>query len=347
MSASDFAVVSLRGDVPHLDGAPDDAIGPFRQVVLDPARGAEALVEAIAEAQIVTPWILVGGPDHHEVATGVVIRALEGAVGVFGLAGVVLEGARIPDGIRELDVPAALATDDLATDDLATDDAATGDIAARVRALAQDITARGPRVPESWARVIASSRTDVAVRAALARRALADDPAYRPRALAPGQLALLREVARRIVPQGDGATIDLAARLDRMIDAGEGDGWRPTGMSSDAEAYGAGLDALAAIWMRGATAQDAVIRDVIDGTAPSGDTLSPSQLSLWFEDARNDLARVWLSHPASLARVGYTGFATGGTGAEPAGFLELAAGRREDWEPEELGRLVGPEGQAS
>lgn len=337
MSASDFAVVSLRGDVPHLDGAPDDAIGPFQQVVLDPARGAEALVEAIAAAQIVTPWILVGGPDHHEVATGVVTRALEGAVGVFGLAGVVLEGARIPDGIRELDVPAALATLDIAADDTA----------ASVRGLAADIAARGPRVPAPWARVIASSRTDVAMRATLARRALADDPAYRPRALDSRQLALLRELGQRIVPQGDGATIDLAARLDRMIDAGESDGWRPTGMSSDAEAYGAGLDALAAIWMRGATAQDAVIRDVIAGTAPSGDTLSPSQLSLWFEDARNDLARVWLSHPASLARVGYTGFATGGTGPEPAGYLVLAAGAREDWEPEELGRLATPEGRTA
>ena len=332
MTGSDFAVVSLRGDVPQLDDASDDAVGPFRQLVLDPARGSEALIEAIADAEIATPWILVGGFDHHEVAAHLVARVLEGAIGVFGLAGVVLEGTQIPDGIREHEVPAAVTTDD---------------VAASVRSLAADIAAWGPRVPESWARVIASSRTDVAVRATLARRALADDPAYRPRALTPEQLALLRDVARRIVPQGEGATIDLAARLDRMIEAGESDGWRPTGMSTDVEAYRAGLDALAAIWMRGAAAQDAVIRRVIDGDAPSGAVLTADQLSLWFEDARNDLARLWLSHPASLARVGYSGFATGGTGPEPAGYLVLAAGEREEWEPEELGRLGAAKGSTA
>lgn len=331
MSANAFAVVSLRGDVPQLDDASDDSAGAFRQITVDPALGADALIEEIAHAEITTPWILVAGHDDHRLAEDLVERILGGALGVFGLAGVVLEGTVIPDGIREHEVPAA----------------ATEDVGASVRDLAADIAAWGPRVPEAWARIIASSRTDVAMRATLARRALADDPAYRPTALTPAQLALLRDVARRIVPQGAGATIDLAARLDRMIEAEESDGWRPTGMSTDVEAYRAGLDALAAIWMRGPAAQDAVIRQVIDGEAPSGTVLTPDQLSLWFEDARNDLARVWLSHPASLARVGYTGFATGGTGPEPAGYLVLAAGEREEWEPEELGRLGAAKGRTA
>ncbi|RAZ31413.1 hypothetical protein [Microbacterium sp. SMR1] len=331
MSDNAFAVVSLRGDVPQLDDASDDSADAFRQITVDPALGADALIEEIAHAEITTPWILVAGYDDHRLAEDLVERILDGALGVFGLAGVVLEGTVIPDGIREHEVPAA----------------ATEDVGASVRDLAADIAAWGPRVPEAWARIIASSRTDAAMRATLARRALADDPAYRPTALTPAQLGLLRDVARRIVPQGAGATIDLAARLDRMIEAEESDGWRPTGMSSDVEAYRAGLDALAAIWMRGPAAQDAVIRQVIDGEAPSGTVLTPDQLSLWFEDARNDLARVWLSHPASLARVGYTGFATGGTGPEPAGYLVLAAGEREEWEPEELGRLGAAKGRTA
>ncbi|MFS0712392.1 hypothetical protein ABC195_00805 [Microbacterium sp. 2P01SA-2] len=332
MSDNAFAVVSLRGDVPDLDVGSADAVGPFRQITLDPALGAETLIEVVADAEITTPWILVAGQDEHGLAEDLVDRILAGAIGVFGLAGVVLEGGAIPEGIRDHEVPATIAA---------------GDVAAAVRDLAADIAGRGPRVPEPWARVIASSRTDVAVRATLARRALTDDPAYRPRALTPEQLALLRDLANRVVPQGDGATIDLAARLDRMIEAGESDGWRPTGMSTDVEAYRAGLDALAAIWMRGPAAQDAVIRRVIDGDAPSGAVLTPDQLSLWFEDARNDLARVWLSHPASLARVGYSGFATGGTGPEPAGYLVLAAGEREEWEPEELGRLGAAKGRTA
>jgi hypothetical protein len=332
VSDTPFAVVSLRRDVPQLNDASNDSVGAFRQITVDPALGADALIEAIAAAEITTPWILVAGHDDHTLAEDLVERILDGALGVFGLAGVVLEGTVIPDGIREHEVPATLVTED---------------VAASVRALAADIAAWGPRVPEAWAQVIASSRTDAAVRATLARRALVDDPAYRPTALTPAQLALLRDVARRIIPQGAGATIDLAARLDRMIEAGESDGWRPTGMSTDVEAYRAGLDALAAIWMRGPAAQDAVIRQVIEGEAPSGTVLTPDQLSLWFEDARNDLARVWLSHPASLARVGYTGFATGGTGPEPAGYLVLAAGEREEWEPEELGRLGAAKGRTA
>ncbi|QLD10987.1 hypothetical protein [Microbacterium oleivorans] len=343
MSEHPFAVVSLCGDVPQLHDVPriaDDAerdadevvAGPFTAVTLDAALGADALVSAIAETEILTPWILVAGPDERDIATEIVGRALDGAPGVFGLAGVVIDGAEVPDGIRRHEVPAVVAIDGAAT---------------AIRGLASDVATHGPRVPEPWARIITSSRTDVAMRATLARRALADDPGYRPRALSEAQLALLRELSRRLVPQQPGPAIDLAARLDRMIEAGESDGWRPTGMSTDVEAYRAGLDALAAIWMRGTAAQDAVIREVIEGKAAAGSVLTPRQLSLWFEDARNDLVRLWLSHPASLAHVGYSGFATGGTGPEPAGYLVLAAGEREEWEPEELGRLGAAEGRTS
>ena len=60
-------------------------------------------------------------------------------------------------------------------------------------------------------------------------------------------------------------------------------------------------------------------------------------LRRWFDDMRTDLARTWLAHPASLARVGYDGFATSGPGAEPAGYVNLGAGTRDPWEPAELG----------
>lgn len=339
MSPRTFAVVSLRGDVPGLDDAPDpadaaaaDPAGPFRVVVAASPTDADEVLSAIAEAEIHTPWILVGDAAQHELIATIVDCVLDGAIGVFGLAGVVVVGGSVPGAVREREVPA--------------DATSADDLAGVVRRLAGRIADRSPRVPEAWARIIASSRTDVAVRATLARRALADDPDYVPRSLTPAQLALLRQVARRVLPQGEGPAMDLAARLDRMVDAGESDGWRPTGMSTDEEAYRAGLDALAAIWKRGSAAQDEVIREVIAGTAASSSVLSPGQLSLWFEDARNDLVRAWLSHPASLARVGYSGFATGGTGPEPAGYLVLAAGRREEWEPAELGRLEA-EGDAA
>jgi hypothetical protein len=55
---------------------------------------------------------------------------------------------------------------------------------------------------------------------------------------------------------------------------------------------------------------------------------------------RTDLIRTWLAHPASLARVGYDGFATSAPGADSPGYVALGAGVRDPWEPAELGTLV-------
>jgi hypothetical protein len=56
-------------------------------------------------------------------------------------------------------------------------------------------------------------------------------------------------------------------------------------------------------------------------------------MAVWFEDARTDLVRQWLAHPATMARIGFDGFANGGDGARKQGFERLAAGEREAWEP--------------
>ena len=53
----------------------------------------------------------------------------------------------------------------------------------------------------------------------------------------------------------------------------------------------------------------------------------------WFEDLRADLVRLWVAHPATMARIGFDGFANGGDGTRKQGFERLAAGERESWEP--------------
>jgi hypothetical protein len=53
----------------------------------------------------------------------------------------------------------------------------------------------------------------------------------------------------------------------------------------------------------------------------------------WFEDLRADLVRLWLAHPAAMARIGFDGFANGGDGPRKQGFERLGAGEREAWEP--------------
>jgi hypothetical protein len=42
---------------------------------------------------------------------------------------------------------------------------------------------------------------------------------------------------------------------------------------------------------------------------------------------------LWLAHPATMARVGYDGFAIGGDGVRKQGYALTAADEREGWEP--------------
>lgn len=60
---------------------------------------------------------------------------------------------------------------------------------------------------------------------------------------------------------------------------------------------------------------------------------SPELMQGWFEDARTDLVRQWLAHPATMARIGWDAAANGGDGERKQGFDRLAAGEREGWEP--------------
>lgn len=204
------------------------------------------------------------------------------------------------------------------------------DLAELIRAFARDAT--GPAIAPDVARVIASPRTSSRTRGILARRALVDDPSTVPRALDPAQLATLRAVAQRVVPQGRPA-IDLALRLDAQLADGQGDGWRHATLPADIDAYRLALDALDGFDALSDSDQDAQLAGIADGSAEVSGRLTAEQLTAWFEDARADLVRVWLAHPSSLAHIGFDGFANGGDGERKQGFELLAAGEREAWEP--------------
>ena len=198
----------------------------------------------------------------------------------------------------------------------------------------------GPEVPEAFARVIASARVSRRMRAALAARALADDPGYLPRVLSTSHLRTLRDLADRVLPQ-TGRSIDLAARIDAQLAAGQGDGWRFSDLPSDREAYAQALDDLAKFGALSVHEKDVLLTRMAagefdgcpDDNAQRGPSLSAGQMKHWFEDLRADLVRHWLSHPATLARIGFDGFANGGDGPRKQGFERLAADERESWEP--------------
>ena len=205
------------------------------------------------------------------------------------------------------------------------------EIAGRIARFWHETAGTGPAVPADFARLIASARVSRRLRATLALRALADAADYAPAVLSPTQLRTLRAVAGRIVPQ-TGPTLDLAARLDAQLAAGGGDGWRFADLPPDREAHALALDALAGFETGSGDEQHARLTELAEGRF-TGAALSASQMKQWFEDLRADLVRLWLAHPATMARIGFDGFANGGDGTRKQGFERLGADEREAWEP--------------
>jgi pimeloyl-ACP methyl ester carboxylesterase len=205
------------------------------------------------------------------------------------------------------------------------------EVAERIARFWHGTAGTGLAVPGAFARLIASDRVSRRMRAALAGRALADDAGYTPAVLSPTQLQTLRAVTDRVIPQ-TGPAIDLAARVDAQLAAGKGDGWRFADLPPDREAHAMALDGLAGFGDLAEDAQQAMLTRIVEGGFDRA-TLSASQMKQWFEDLRADLVRLWLAHPATMARIGFDGFANGGDGARKQGFERLGAGEREAWEP--------------
>lgn len=226
------------------------------------------------------------------------------------------------------------------------------EVAAEIVRLWDATVSVSPQLTPEWGRLVASERTAPEARGFLARRAIADDPDYTPRALSVVQLEMLRALADRLVPQPEAPRIDLAARVDDDLAIGRSDGWRNTGQPADVSAYRLGLDDLASLWPDDDRAeQDALIDGIISGElnefeAGSSSAWSGAMRQHWLDDVRTDLTRVWLSHPASMARVGYDGFATSGPASGPAGYVTVAADERDPWEPAELGSVASDDDDA-
>ena len=213
-----------------------------------------------------------------------------------------------------------------------------------------------PAMPRAYAVLIASERVNSRLRAALDERAAADDPAYQPDALDPVELAILRAALGRVMPVPH---LDLAARLDRRLASGSGDGWRFLALPPDAQAYRAALrtlDAAArAAQGRPFVALDGDHQDALltlcaqaELTVPDtlGGRLDGDRMRFWFEDLRADAVRLWLSHPAALARIGFSGIGAGGDrpgeiAAGLPGFHTVGLDAPEAWEPRAQQMEVG------
>jgi hypothetical protein len=54
----------------------------------------------------------------------------------------------------------------------------------------------------------------------------------------------------------------------------------------------------------------------------------------WFEEVRSDAVSAYMAHPATMARLGYSGIGVGGAETKYKGFITLGPNQRETWEPE-------------
>ena len=198
--------------------------------------------------------------------------------------------------------------------------------------------------------LIASDRVGERTRSALRGRARSDDPAYVPAVIDAYALNTLRAVLARVIPQDADRQIDLAARIDAQLHSGKGDGWRNDMLPMDRDAYHVALRTLDDVARRevgdafaqlGSAEQDGILTRIFEGRLESAqgkdnsahDKLNASQMRAWFEDLRADAVKIYLSHPQTLARIGYSGIANGGDGTPKTGFARVGLGARESWEP--------------
>jgi hypothetical protein len=189
-------------------------------------------------------------------------------------------------------------------------------------------------LPPRFAAILASDRVGRRTRAAMLAR-------MRPVA-APMWSDAERSIAAALVAcilPGCGDHDDLADRILNGIAKGPGDGWRFATLPPDAEAWARGLATLDAVTggfaALGGEAQAGWLDRIARGDTPApaaAEHLSPEQMALWFEDVRAETARTWMSLPATMAAIGYDGFAVGGDGPRKQGYTRTGADDPEPWQ---------------
>lgn len=196
-----------------------------------------------------------------------------------------------------------------------------------------------PAIDPEYLALIQSDRVSTGTRAILLARAAHDGSSDRSRVLDETELMTLRAVLDRVIPQTAATAIDLATPIVAAFALGNG--WRFARLPPDAQAYRLALLTLDLIAHARhdrrfsnlePDEQDQILLAISEG-ALGGTDLDAGQMKLWFEDLRSDAARAYMAHPATLARIGYSGIGYGGDGEPKPGFVCVGYGERESWEP--------------
>jgi len=192
-------------------------------------------------------------------------------------------------------------------------------------------------LPQDFARLLGSDRVSHRTRGVMLDRMRPPPP--RAAIWTDEHSTTVASLVAQILPDC-GADRDLADRILAGIAEGTGDGWRFAALPPDAEAWERGLATLNAATGRfsdlAPQAQSEWLDRIASGAVGIEDDeahLSPAQMTLWFEDVRAETVRVWMSLPATMAAIGYDGFAVGGDGRRKQGYTRTSAGDREAWQP--------------
>ncbi len=180
-------------------------------------------------------------------------------------------------------------------------------------------------VPEEYRAFIASERLSAKTREVMQKRMQA--PTDAPGILSASQMVTLRAMLARVIPQ-EHHELDLAGYVLVRLASGKGDGWRYDVLPEDVQAYREGLDRLAAKGFAGLSAAEQDVELKLLDAEPS----TPD--ARWFEEVRGDAVSAYMAHPATMARVGYSGIGVGGAETKYKGFVTLGPNERETWEPE-------------
>jgi pimeloyl-ACP methyl ester carboxylesterase len=180
-------------------------------------------------------------------------------------------------------------------------------------------------VPLEYLRFIESDRLSAPTREVIRERMAGPKPAAG--LLNAEQERTLRAMLARIVPQRNESSVDLAGFVMARVASGKGDGWRYAVLPEDGQAYREGLDRLIAANFTDLDeyAQDRLLAAIAD------EKNSPA--ARWFEDVRADAVAAYVAHPATLARLGYSGLGVGGAETRFKGYISIQPNGREDWEP--------------
>ena len=195
---------------------------------------------------------------------------------------------------------------------------------------------RAQRLPEPFVALLNAERVVPKMRSRLLERH-AGPYVSAPGVLGTRALQVLAAVVDRVLDAAD-TGMSIARRIDVALAQGAGDGWRFADLPPDAIAWAQGLDALDTL-AGGFVEQQPAVQDRWLQRIAAGElddvpvTMLPAPaLARWFEDARAEIARVWISLPTTFAAIGYDGFAVGGAGAQSPGYDATSADHPDPWQ---------------